>query len=484
MNENRTIPENVKKIYLMAICGTGMGSLAGLLKEQGYNVAGSDANVYPPMSTELERQNIAIYSPFQESNLQDFEPDLVIVGNAISKTNPEAAYLLETDIPYISMPEALNHFFLKDKDVIVVSGTHGKTTTTTIMAHLLTELKQDPSFLIGGVAKNFGKNFQIGKGKYFVIEGDEYDTAFFDKGPKFLHYNPKHVILTSLEFDHADIYDSLDQIKKSFSLLLEIIPPQGSLHIGSDDQAARDVLSAQQQAQKIHSETFVLKYGCQEGADWQLSDFSANAEGSVFSLKGSQQKIHSPLTGEYNALNVLACFSVLTQLGFSWDDIQAALQNFKGVKRRQEIIYQNDHTVLIDDFAHHPTAVQKTIVAIKEKFPEHHLLAVFEPRSNTSRTDRFQNEYQKAFEVAGELILAPVNNPTKVKNGNVLNTKKIADHLCDAGIKALAATSSDEIFNNILQKLESSQQKVAVLVMSNGGFDGLVSKLKQHLESH
>lgn len=476
MSTPLSLPENLKKIYLMAVCGTGMGSLAGLLKEKGYNVCGSDANVYPPMSTALENQGIPIYSPYDAKNIKNAKPDLVIVGNAISKTNIEAQFLLESDIPYISMPQALKHFFLSDKEVIVVSGTHGKTTTSSIMAHILSELDQDPSFMIGGVTKNFSRNFRIGKGPYFVIEGDEYDTAFFDKGPKFLHYNPKHVIMTSLEFDHADIYEDLEHIQSSFMKLAQIIPPYGSLHYCADYPAFSKVIP--------QADCSLIRSYSEKSDQWKIKDYQASPDGSQWNIQsadGSLLKIESPLTGIYNAFNVSACLSVLQNLNLDMEKAIESLSRFKGIKRRQDILFENKTHVVIDDFAHHPTAVKETILAIKDKYPKHQLVAIFEPRSNTSRRNIFQNEYVQAFKDAHQVVLAPVNQPEKVKNGAILDIPQIVSELQNLDVLAHNPKNTDSILKLLLSL--QSDSPLVFLVMSNGGFDGLHDKLVTALSS-
>lgn len=465
--------DRIKRIYLMAICGTGMGSLAGLLKQRGFEVCGSDNNIYPPMSDELKSQNIPLFSPFQSENLANAKPDLVIVGNAISKTNPEAQYLLESGIPYLSMPQALNHFFLSSKDVIVISGTHGKTTTTSIMAHLLQELGEDPSFMVGGVTKNFAKNFRIGAGKYFVIEGDEYDTAFFDKGPKFLHYNPKHVIMTSLEFDHADIYKDVDQIRESFVKLAHIIPEEGSLHINDAYPELDKVIP------EAHCE-FVRSYGTRTH-EWQIQNYQASAKGCYFEIKSPKHaslKITAPVTGLYNALNIAACLSVIEHLGLSLKQAISSLETFKGVKRRQEILFENDRHIVIDDFAHHPTAVAETIQAIRDRYPNRKLIALFEPRSNTSRRNVFQKEYAECFTKADVTLLAPVNQPDKVPDGKVLDIAAIVSTIQKSGKVAFQGSNTNEL---IQLALSHSDVPAVILIMSNGGFDGIHHKLIQKI---
>lgn len=461
---------------MMAICGTGMGSLAGLLKNKGFDVAGSDQGVYPPMSTELQKQNIPLFSPFNPQNIKDFNPDLVIVGNAISKTNPEAQYVLENDLSYVSMPQALKEFFLKEKDVIVVSGTHGKTTTTSLMAHLLNELDEDPSFLVGGVTQNFSKNFRIGSGKYFVIEGDEYDTAFFNKVPKFLHYHPKHVILTSVEFDHADIYKDLAEIQGRFAELIELIPSNGSLHFADTFKPLDEIV------QKSKNNIFKRRYGT-TSQEWSLNYFCDSITGSSFEIAFDNQvlKINSPLSGLYNAYNVAACFSVLQKLDLNLDEAQQALQKFKGVKRRQEVLFESQNAVVIDDFAHHPTAVEQTIQAIKNRYPNHKLVAIFEPRSNTSRTNVFQSEYNQAFHPADELILAPVNNPEKVKDGNILDVNEIATSFSSQESTSHTPSQTSDILN-ILKNYPQDKPHL-FLFMSNGGFENLPHTWAEELKS-
>lgn len=465
----KNIPENVKKIYFMGICGTGMGSLAGLLKDMGYDVCGSDENVYPPMSDQLAALNIPVYAPFSPENLEKAKPDLVIVGNVMMEKYPESQALLQSGIPFTSMPQAMKHFLLQDKEVIVISGTHGKTTTTSLMAHLLEGLGEDPGYFIGGVLQSGKKSFKVGKGKYFAIEGDEYDTAFFEKTPKFIHYNPKHVIMTSLEFDHADIYDNLQQIEDAFSSLSKLIPEDGSLHHCANFELLAEVVPF------FHG--FKRSYGTVGPADWLIEDYEADAEGSTFNITRGEAPtlaIKSPLTGRYNAQNVTACLSVLDNLGFDVQKAIEVLQTFPGIKRRQEIRYQDDDFVVIDDFAHHPTAVSKTIRAINEKFPDHQLVAIFEPRSNTSIRDIFQEEYSQSFDLADEVHLPPLQNTHKVQDGQVLDLESLAETLQDAGTEAYLHNDVDSIVETVTQE---SPKPVVALVMSNGSFDNIHNKL-------
>lgn len=445
-----------------------MGAFAGLLKALGFSVCGSDDRIYPPMSTQLRKLGIPLFSPYAAENLEKAKPDLVIVGNAISRDHAEAIYLNNAGIPFMSFPQALNHFLLKDKEVIVVSGTHGKTTTTALMAYLLTKLSLDPDFLVGGIVRDGEKNFHVGKGKYFVIEGDEYDTAFFDKGPKFLHYNPKHVIITSLEFDHADIYKDLDHVTSSFARLIDIIPQSGSLHYSDDSDRLKKLAGGFTGIKKPY------------GFSSTVSDYRVSENGSSFKLraKSGDLQLNSPLTGKYNAANVAACFSVLENLGLDVKEAASAVKSFPGVKRRQEVLFADKHVVVIDDFAHHPTAVRETITAIKEKYPSHHVVAIFEPRSNTSRTNIFQREYTEGLRAADEVILAPVNRPEKVKDGAILDTEAIVAELKRQKKPAQCAQTTQEIID-VLLHIKASP-KIA-LIMSNGDFDGLAQRLIANL---
>lgn len=458
----------MRKIYLIGICGTGMGSLAGLLKSQGYDVAGSDSATYPPMSDELNRQGIPIFTPYAAENLANFGPDLVVVGNAIPRGNPEAGALLESKIPHISMPQALNRFFLAERDVVVISGTHGKTTTTAIMAYLLERLGADPSYFIGGVSLNFQASFHVGTGKLFVIEGDEYDTAFFDKGPKFLHYNPKHVVMTSLEFDHADIYRDLDHLAGSFEKLADIVPASGSLHCG-DVSDRLPAIAARSRAKS-------RRYGF-DAPEWRIENFTATPEGATFEITASGKRavrIESPLSGRHNAANVAACFSVLESLGLDLAEAARAFKDFAGIKRRQEVLHDDGLLAVVDDFAHHPTAVEETVAAIRGKYPDRKLVAVFEPRSNSSMRDVFQDAYNRCFAGADETLIAPVFNPGKIKDGKILDVPLIAETLKKLGKAATACANTEEIVNRIVNETETPS---VALIMSNGGFEGIHKRL-------
>jgi UDP-N-acetylmuramate: L-alanyl-gamma-D-glutamyl-meso-diaminopimelate ligase len=395
----------------------------------------------------------------------------------VSANNPEAAFVVEQKIPCLSMPQAMAEFFLHDKIPIVIAGTHGKTTTTALMAHLLRTVDGDNSFFVGGVTKNNSANFHVGTGRYFVLEGDEYDTAFFDKGPKFLHYRAQHVILTSVEFDHADIYRDLDHVCSSFQKLLDLIPSQGSLHAFADDSAIREKLTLPQKA-------YVNTYGHQHG-QWKVTQFHPEGHGTRFVIERPGQEplsVASPLWGLHNALNTTACLSVMQHLGFDQAATLRALSLFKGVKRRQDILHADSNWVVIDDFAHHPTAVLKTIAAVRDQYPHHHLVAIFEPRSNSSRRNVFQNDYARAFGQANTVWLAPVNLPAKVEASQRLNVAQMAADITHNSphVDAKACESTDMIFQHIK---DWQKYPTVLLFMSNGGFDNLPRRTAEFCKS-
>ena len=393
------IPNRVQTIHVMAVCGTAMGALAVMLKELGYTVTGSDQNTYPPMSTFLAQKGVAVSRGFQAENLAH-NPDLVIVGNAISRDNPEAQYLYQAGLNYCSMPQAINHFITRDKKVLLVTGTHGKTTTASMLAWALHHLGHDPSFLIGGILNNFNSNFRLGNGPYVVIEGDEYDTAFFDKGPKFLHYDAATTILTGIEFDHADIYRDLAHVKEAFQKKITKIRSQETL-IACDADPNIDAVISDTQAK-------IQRYGEMSSSFWQNRNQEVDGYGMRFDLIWNNQSVgyfHSPLPGHHNLANTLAVIAAVASLGIDIHQIDPALTSFKGVKRRQEIRGVAAGITIVDDFAHHPTAVTATIEALKPH-ASNRLVAVFEPRTHSSMRKVFQKAYTKAFDAA-DLVSDP-----------------------------------------------------------------------------
>ena len=452
-----------------------MAALAGMLAERGYRVTGSDLQLYEPTASLLKNSKVEVLTGFGPQNLAP-APDLVVVGNVIMRINPEAVALLEGSIPYLSMPEALYHFFLRERRVLMVAGTHGKTTSTAMMAQVLTAAGRDPSLLVGGVAKNFGSNYKLGAGEHFVIEGDEYDTAFFDKGSKFLHYHPHGTIITAVEFDHADIFRDLDHVKSSFRALSEQLDANRIMAVCADFPAALEVTSATR-ARRV---TFGLRNG-----DFRGIDIRVGAEATRFSIDREGHRVASdlvlPIGGRMNVANALGVYVLLSEAGIGADEIAKGLASFSGVVRRQEIIGEAGGITVVDDFAHHPTAIRVTLDAIAERFAGRRILAAFEPRSNTSRRSVFQAEFAAAFDRAARVYLAPVyfkeNDP--IPAGERLATDVLASAIGARGPHAAACASTDAILNAIFDDARSGD---VVVVMSNGPFDRLKERLLQALK--
>ena len=466
------MPENLRHIHLMGICGTGMASLAGILKETGFSVTGSDRNIYPPMSHFLKALSIPVIEGYGPDNLTA-GPDLVIVGNVITKDNPEAVELSRLGLPYLSFPQAINRFALKDKRSIVISGTHGKTTTSSIVAWILEKAGMDPGFMIGGIPLNFQKNFKLGEGDFFVIEGDEYDTAFFDKGPKFLHYSPWAAIITSIEFDHADIYRDLDHIITSFKKLIAIMPPTGIL-IGNGDDP---VVAREMEKAKCPAQT----YGLTENCLWRAEDIIVESDITRFVvLKGEKEymTLSTPLYGRHNICNLLSAVVLADFLGIPPPILSGALMDFKGVKRRQEITGEKRGIILLDDFAHHPTAVRETIRAVREKYKDRRLVAVFEPRSNSSRRNIFQTQYASSFDNADLVMLAEPSLIDKIPPAERFSSKGLARDLNKKGINAFFFENSDQLLDAMIIEARSGD---VILIMSNGAFDNIHQRLLKQL---
>ena len=457
-------------VHFVAVCGVGTGSLAGLLRQQGYRVTGSDENVYPPMSTFLEEIGIDILPGFSEAHLGE-GPDLVVIGNAVSRGNPEAEAVLRRGIPYVSLPQALGRFLIDGKHSVVVAGTHGKTTTTSLMSWVLVAAGLDPSFFIGGIPVNFGSGFRSGGGAWVVMEGDEYDSAFFDKGPKFLHYQPERVILTSLEFDHADIYRDLEHVKDAFRRLVEIIAPGGGLLVCDEAVHAREILDA--------AACPVLSYGIGGSADWQALDVRAAGGRMTFSPcrnGAAEGAVEVPLIGRHNARNALAVYATAREIGLSPSVVRSAMATFRGVRRRQEIAGEAAGVLVIDDFAHHPTAVADTIAAVREAWPGRRLWAVFEPRSQTSRRRVFLTEFARALARADRVVLPDLYHPEKIPEEERLSPAELVDcinrHRGDRAACYLAGV--DEVAGMVVRDAVKGD---VVLVMSNGSFGGLPRKI-------
>ncbi|MBI4529653.1 MAG: UDP-N-acetylmuramate:L-alanyl-gamma-D-glutamyl-meso-diaminopimelate ligase [Deltaproteobacteria bacterium] len=457
-------------VHLIAICGVGMGALAGLLQSEGYRVTGSDQNIYPPMSGYLAGLGIQVVSGYSQGNL-DERPDLVVVGNAISRNNSEVQEMLRLGVPYISFPQALGNFLIGSKRSIVIAGTHGKTTTTALMAWVLSKAGWDPGFFVGGIPVDSQSGFRKGTGDWVVVEGDEYDTAFFDKGPKFLHYKPEKVILTSVEYDHADIYTDLEHVKSAFGRLLEIVPPSGTLLVCNEYEAARTISAA--------ARCRVTYYGDAEPRDWEARNSRCYQGRTLFEpyLRGDRQgMVEIPLIGAYNVKNSLAVYATASELGIAHDVIREGLASFSGVRRRQELRGEVGRIAVIDDFAHHPTAVRETILAVRSTYPGRRLWAIFEPRSNTSRRRIFERELPQALSYADRVVLAGIYQPEKIPEDERLDPENVVWEVNrQAGEpRAVHFERAGDIPEYVVSEARSGD---VVLIMSNGGFDGIPDKI-------
>jgi UDP-N-acetylmuramate: L-alanyl-gamma-D-glutamyl-meso-diaminopimelate ligase len=466
--------EGGRRIHLIAVCGVAMAALAGMLQRRGFEVSGSDDNVYPPMSTLLERWGIPVRQGYRAENLGD-RPDLVVVGNTVSRGNPEVLALLGSGMPYVSLPQALGELFLEGRRSVVVAGTHGKSTSTAWLAWVLEQAGRDPSVMVGGRALDFDGNFKLGDGEAFVIEGDEYDTAFFDKGPKFLHYRPAAVLLTSIEFDHADIYRDLDHVKDSFRRLLEILAADAPLLVAADFPHALEVV-----AESGHrAETF----GLGPDADWSAASLHDTGADSRFEIlyRGRPEisaAVRAP--GEINVRNALGVYALARALGLRGEEILPGLRSFRGVARRQELVGEYGGVVVIDDFAHHPTAVAGAIAAIRARYPGRRLWAVFEPRSNTSRRKVFQQQFVAAFTAAGRVVIGGVfrKQTDHVEECEQFSPEQLAADLGERGVEAWTAGTAAEIAARIAAEAAAGD---VVLMMSNGSFGGLRDLLAEAL---
>jgi len=461
-----------KHIHLIGICGTAMASLAGMLQERGFRVTGSDAAAYPPMSTFLKSLGIPVAQPFAEANLNP-RPDLVVVGNALSRGNVELERVLDERIPFCSLPQILHDEFLVGKDVLVVAGTHGKTTTTAMLAWIFETAGLQPSFLIGGIAENFGRSFGLGEGKHFILEGDEYDTAFFDKGPKFLHYFPDSVILTSVEFDHADIYKDLDAVETAFKRLVNLVPRRGRI-VGFDSEESVD---------RCLKKAFcpVERYGASDRADWKIANLKLNADRTSWSVLRAGKAwadFEFPLGGEYNVWNATAAAALAANYEISKDVIALALATFRSVKRRLELKAQVNGVTIIDDFAHHPTAIEQTIRALRARYPQSRLWVVLEPRSNTMRRNLLQDALARSLALADQVVIAAIFKSEAIPEAERLDLKRVVGEIQKRGKQARIFTDADAIVNAIVPEL---RERDVVAILSNGGFGGIYEKLPQRL---
>jgi UDP-N-acetylmuramate: L-alanyl-gamma-D-glutamyl-meso-diaminopimelate ligase len=461
------------KVHLSAVCGTAMASLAGLLRERGHEVTGSDQDVYPPMSTQLEALGIPILSPYAEANVPE-DADLVVIGNALSRGNPEVEAVLDRRQRFTSLPALLAEEFLRPRRSLVVAGTHGKTTTSGLLAFLLHRAGLDPSFLIGGVPVDFGRSYRLGAGPHFVVEGDEYDCAFFDKRPKFVHYLPTAAVIGNVEYDHADIYPDLAAVQLAFVRLLNIIPRGGLLVAGEESPALREILPL--------ARCRVTTFGLHEGADWRAVEVRTAPEGMRFRLvrkRRDEGEFRVPLPGEHNVRNVLAALAVASEAGVEPEAVRGDLAGFRGLKRRLEVRGVVRGVTVYDDFAHHPTAVAATLSALRALGGRGRLVAVFEPRSYTSRTRLFQEDFARALAVADRVVVAAAHLPGKVPEGQRLSEADLVAAIRREGGEADFIPDVGSIVEALAPDLGPGDR---VAILSNGGFGGIHDKLLRLLE--
>jgi UDP-N-acetylmuramate: L-alanyl-gamma-D-glutamyl-meso-diaminopimelate ligase len=471
------VTSSPRHIHLIGICGTAMASLAGLLQLEGHRITGSDKAAYPPMSDLLRSLGIPILEPYAESNLSP-APDLVVVGNALSRGNPEIEHVLDERIPFTSMAALLREEFLRGCSPLVVAGTHGKTTTTSMLAWIYQTAAREnpalePSFLIGGVAENFGSSFQLRPTPPFILEGDEYDTAFFDKGPKFLHYFPDALILTHVEFDHADIYADLDAVKTAFKRLVNLVPRRGLIVAYDGSENVTECVS--------RAFCRVERYGFSDAAHWRIrnlrhvdgqTQWEVDRDGALWA------EFTMNLAGEHNVLNATAAAALAAGQGIAKESVAAALATFKSVKRRLEVRDRIDGITLIEDFAHHPTAIRETLRALRAVYPQARLWAVLEPRSNTLRRKVLESDLIASLRLADRVVLAGVYQQERIPEAERLDPEEIVRALNDAGTPTELHPNADSIVAALAPQLSSGD---VVAILSNGGFDGIYFKLPARL---
>ena len=450
---------------MIGICGTAMASLAGLLKQKGYEVCGSDANIYPPMSTQLQTMGIEMFPGYHAENLQKAKPDLVIPGNAIPRGNPELEEMLNARLPYFSMTEAIKEFFLREKKSIVVAGTHGKTTTSSFAAWLLQSAGLHPSFLIGGMPLNFDRSYQWNpEGDHFVIEGDEYDTGFMDRRAKFVNYLPETVILNSVEYDHADIYPDLAAIENAFWQMIKVIPSQGTIIVSRDSDTAFRL------AKQGYSR--VLSFGFHPDSDYRIA-IDRWDEGSAF-FRLNDEAFTLRTFGKHNISNASAVAVLGKVLGIRFEEIQRAFHAFQSVKRRMELRGEVHGISVFDDFAHHPTAIQSTLEGVRDAFPNARIWGVFEPRSWSSRRNVFQEGFGKSFRSADVALIAPVFEPEKLAEQNRLNPKQLIEDIVRNGTEAHYFETNDALVEFVLNNAANGDK---FILMSNGSFEGVHERI-------
>ena len=457
----------IKSVHFVGVCGTAMASTAAALKQRGFAVTGSDQNVYPPMSTFLAERQIEVMNGFSERNLAH-KPDLVVIGNAISRGNPEAEYVLDHKLRYCSLPELLREYFIRGKRSIVVAGTHGKTTTTSLLAWVFEHNGLNPSYLIGGIPTNLAQGARFTDSEWFIIEGDEYDTAFFDKRSKFIHYQPEVAIINNLEFDHADIFENLDAVKKTFSHFIRLVPRNGLLLGNGDDHNLAPLLNV--------THCPVKRFGL--GGDHAVYAFNICYGPTATTFEIPSFKFHLNLVGEFNVRNALAVIGAAKHCGLSNKQIQAAFDTFKGIKRRMEIKGIAGGITVIDVFGHHPTAIRETLAALRIKYAREKIWAVFEPRSNTMRRNVFQDELVSSFADADAVVVAKIARLEQLKPEERLNPETLIQQLEASGKTAAYLPDADSIVAHLAKHAQGGD---IICVFSNGGFDGIHGKLLERL---
>ena len=459
--------KDFRHVHFIGICGTAMGAVAAAMRAQGYTVTGSDAGVYPPMSTFLESKGITLSEGYRAENIPA-EADLIVVGNAISRGNPEIEAVLNRKLYYLSLPETLKQFFLRGRHNLVVTGTHGKTTTTALLTWILKSAGLDPAYMIGGIAKNLGQGASLHESRYVVIEGDEYDTAFFDKRSKFVHYLPELVIVNNIEFDHADIFADLDAIKLSFKRLLNIVPGEGMVLANADDANCIDV------ARDCRAQ--LVEVGFSENAARPIREVEYTPEGSAFTLL--ETRFFLPMVGEYNVRNAAMAISAAHFYGVSLEAITKAVAAFGGVKRRQEVRGTVRGITVIDDFGHHPTAIRETLRGLRHQYPGRRLWALFEPRSNTTRRAIFQHELPAALGEADGVILAQVARMEQLAVDERLHPEQVVADIAATGKPAFYEPDVDAIIARLKPLV---RERDVIVILSNGGFGGIHERLLKEL---
>jgi UDP-N-acetylmuramate: L-alanyl-gamma-D-glutamyl-meso-diaminopimelate ligase len=470
-----------KHFHLIGVCGTAMASLAGMLKARGHRVTGSDKAFYPPMSDELRRLAVETYEGFDAAHLEP-APDCVVVGNATSRGNAEIEAALNRKLFYASMPEVIREEFIRGRRSVVVAGTHGKTTTTSLLAWVLEVGGLNPSFLVGGVAENFGASFKVTDSDHFVIEGDEYDTSFWDKRPKFLSYLPETVILGNVEYDHADIYPDLESVKRVFRLLVNLVPSEGRLIAGWDSPVVREIVEHPVAPQGVWSrvETFGLDSADAKWTAGAVEFLPAETRFKVYSEGREFGEFRTPLAGNFNVRNCLATIATAESLGVERALVAEALATFKSVKRRMQVRGEVGGVTVVDDFAHHPTAIKETLLAARQKFPRRRIVAVFEPRSWTTRKKIFQDVYPVSFAPADYVVIAPLFESFRLAADDQLSVERLIDDLRAAGKQAYSIDGAENIVAHLAPELRPGD---VVMVMSNGGFGGIHQKLLDALRA-